>query len=455
MKLLFALFFLIICQPIPALAQNTLDGRWNGTIYLQGEQVLFSVLFNTADGEMDGTIDFPQQSEFNLPVEVPVHTTDSLEFSYNAGGDEVLFRVSLPETLPDRLNGIHVQSGVELPFSMIRESAESAVAEEEKLRIDTGSHQISGTLLTPEESVSNSIIILVSGRSGELRNATVAGFAIFEELAKRLSDFGFSTFRYDSRGTGSSTGNPDATLQELGEDLKAVSTYLREEVADSLVYIGHGYGSIVSLLGATEQPPSKVVLLAPPLLPGDEIIDLQIRSMADLQDIPDNVVEENLQFQQRVNEAARADTGWDSLEADIERRLINQIEELPDRQRETLGEMDQFIDAQVRRQLEGSKTRWYRSFISMNPSELLEEQQAPTLLLFAGKDTEITAEANRRALDNINREVLHTTIDEANHLFQNANSGMPGEYGALDQEFADGLLQQVVGFLLQVNRPNP
>lgn len=456
MKTLSAFIIFLIFSSGQLYSQPAVDGRWNGSIYLQGEQLLFSVIFNTLNGETDGSIDFPDRSEFNLPVEVPVQTADSLVFTYNTGGDTVSFRAALSPGNSGQINGIYVQSGTELPFNMIREDAESSEVEEQELQIDAGTHQLSGTLTLPEERVSSSLIILVSGSGTETRDAAVAGFNLFEKLAEQLSGYGFATFRYDSRGTGSSTGTPDATFRELSNDLLTVSSHMLEETAtDSLIFIGHGYGGTVSLMAAEEISPARMILLAPALLPGDEIINEQIRLMAGLQDIPENVVEENLQFQQRVNRAARTDAGWDSLEADIENRLRSQIEELPPRQRETLGEMDSFINTQVDRQLQGAKTRWYRSFISTDPAPLIEQQTFPLLVLFAGKDTEISPDPNRRVLENLGREVLHETLDDANHLFQDANSGMPGEYGVLDRNFTDSLLPQIVGFLLQVNRPNP
>jgi len=455
--------FIVTCfllfSPIFLLAQNhsSIDGTWEGSIILQGQPLLISVTFNTMDGDTDGSINIPQQSAFNLPVVVPVLTADSLVFSFETGTGTASFRAGLVTPEPNQISGIFTQSGVELPFRITRSDDEGDAGTdyftEEDLLIETDSVTIAGSLVIPDSLKSRSLVIFISGSGSQTRNSAVAGFEIFEELADQLALQGISSFRYDDRGTGGSTGNADATLDELAADLSAVARHLTTEQYassfESIVYLGHSQGGVVSLIAAKEFAPQKMVLLATPALPGDEIITQQIRQISAKQEIPDEILSKNLEFQERVFEAARSGEGWGALEADIEERLREQLNQLPESQRSTLGDMDQFIQAQVSRQLGGAKSQWFKSFIETDPRQYLQSVEVSVLAVFGENDSQVILEPNREALEKIDGNIAISTIPEANHLFQVSDSGMPGEYGILDKEFAPSLIDQIEAFLKQ------
>jgi pimeloyl-ACP methyl ester carboxylesterase len=306
----------------------------------------------------------------------------------------------------------------------------------------------------PDSLLSRSLVIFISGSGSQTRNSSVAGFELFEELAKQLALKGISSFRYDDRGTGNSTGDSNATLDELADDLISVATHFSDEQngigIDNIVFLGHSQGGLVSLIAADDFVPEKVVLMATPMLPGDEIITQQIQRISEEQGIPEDVLKKNLEFQQRVYEAARTGEGWSDLEADIEERLREQLNQLPDSQQSTLGNMDQFIQSQVSRQLDGAKSPWFKSFIETDPRPLLMSLNVSALAVFGEKDSQVQLSPNRDALEQIEGDFSISIIPEANHLFQVSESGMPGEYGILDKEFAPGLITQIAEFLKQV-----
>lgn len=424
---------------------------------MQGQALLISLTFNTMDGQTDGAIDIPQQSAFNLPVEVPLLTADSLVFSFETGSGTAYFRSSLSTSAPEQIKGIFEQSGVELPFNMARavpeDEKEFDTHTEEEVTITKGSQTIAGSLAKPYSPLNNTLVVLVSGSGSQTRNSTVAGFELFKEMAGQFAAQGIHSFRYDDRGIGSSDGEPDATLSDLSEDLEAIAEYFsdgeNENSFDSIVFLGHSQGGVISMLTAADFTPGRLILLATPMLPGDQIITQQIRRISEEQGIAEEVVKQNLEFQNRVYEAARTGEGWDELEADIEERLREQLNQLPESQRATLGNMDRFIESQVSRQLDGAKSRWFKSFIETDPRQLLQNLDLPVLAIFGENDSQVLESPNREKLEEIDGNVTITTIPDANHLFQVSESGMPGEYGILAKEFAPGLIEQIVEFLNQ------
>lgn len=457
MKRLFAIAF-FLCFPISIFSQSDsfIDGNWDGYIEMEGQNLSISLTFNTIFGETDGAISIPQQSSFDMPVDVPFKTADSLIFSFETGAGPAYFRASLNGTSQNSINGIFQQSGNLYPFSIrknIREATQRMGRHtEQQIAIEAdGGQIIAGSLMIPESYKDSTLVILVSGSGTQTRDSPVAGFPIFEELAKKLAGHGYFSFRYDDRGTGNSTGDTDATLHDLAGDLSKIAHNFMDgrdgNVFQSFVYLGHSQGGLASLLAAEDTAPRQLILLASPTLPGDEIITQQIRYLSNIQEIPDDIVRENLEFQQRVYEAARSGTGWDELEQDIEQRLREQIDELPDSQRRTLGNMDQFIQSQVSRQLDGAKTQWFKSFIDTDPRPLLENINIPTLALFGENDAEVMPDENLTELEGLNKKISTATIPRANHLFQISETGLPGEYRLLENEFADEFIGEIIRFL--------
>lgn len=463
-NLLLLLSICLLPQLLVAQNQSAIDGTWDGSIILQGQPLLISLTFNTMDGATDGSINIPQQNAFNLPVEVPVLTADSIQFQFETGTGTAVFRASLRSENPDSISGIFTQSGVELPFEMARSMAENDESSdyftEENISITVDSLTIAGTLVLPDTLQSESLVVLISGSGSQTRNSLVAGFGVFEEMAEQLAIQGISTFRYDDRGTGQSTGSPDVPLDDLAGDLTGITNYFSGPSAssqtqfDQIIYMGHSQGGLVSLLAADSTSPQGIILMATPMLPGDQIITQQIRKISDAQNIPDEILNRNLEFQEAVFEAARTGEGWSELEADLEERLREQLNQLPEEQRSTLGNMDQFIASQVSRQLDGAKSPWFRSFIETDPRPYLRETNVPILALFGENDSQVLLEPNRTALEEIDGSFQIVTIPAANHLFQVSESGMPGEYGVLDKEFAPGLVDQITAFVTGLNQTN-
>jgi len=452
-------YFALLLSISPFLLQSQdhsfIDGNWDGFIEIQGQHLAISLIFNTVDNETDGAINIPQQASYDLPVEVPYFTADSLVFSFETGTGPAFFRASLDDLSDEQISGLFEQSGMNFPFSIRKEQVEreSRLGDhsEQDLTIDIGTHTLAGSLVTPSSIADSTLVIFASGSGSQTRNSPVAGFEVFKELAKSLADNGYFSFRFDDRGTGGSTGAADATLSELAKDLIAIHDYFTENGNPnrfrSVVYLGHSQGGVVSLIASRDRSPRQLILLASPALPGDEVINQQIKTISEAQDIPDDVVEQNMEFQQRVYQAVRTGEGWEELEENIADRLREQIDELPETQRNTLGDMDQFIQSQVSRQLDGAKTRWFKSFIETDPAEYLNETNIPVLALFGEKDSQVDPGQNIAVIEPLSTPIRTAVISSANHLFQTSETGMPGEYGMLEHEFTNGFIDQIIQFL--------
>jgi len=454
MKTLF-FFIILMTAHIPQTQDlSEIAGNWEGYIEISGQQLGIKFIFSYSDGELDGTLDIPEQMTSNLPVEFIRADLDSLIFQFETGTGPALFKGKWNSGEAE-IAGLFEQAGAAFPFTInkaIRNSSDNSNLPEKNIQIPIRSGQAGGSLILTETP--SPLIILLTGSGLQDRNENVAGFRVFAKMAEHLYDSGFSSFRYDDRGIGESSGPIDATIHDLADDLTDITEHLRDNYAGSfteIILLGHSQGGLVASIAATMHEVGGIVYMGSPFIRGDRVINQQIRIISEAQGIEEEVVEMNLEFQKRIYEVVRSNGDWSEIEKDLAERLQAQINELPEDKRAALGDMDSFIQSQINRQLAGAKTEWFKSFIEFDPAQTVSGLEVPMLAIFGEKDSQIIKAPNQEAAQNLIDEsgvsLTVVTIPEANHLFQKASTGMPGEYGMLEREFTDGFIETIVEWL--------
>lgn len=455
---LFSLFLMVALSTGNAVHTDQYDGYWEGAIVVNSQELEVRITFSYEDGEMDGSIDIPQQQAYNLPVEVLTATSDSLIFQFQTGTGVAVFTAdNIVEN--ERIEGRFEQLGSEYPFFLNKKKLSNGMVTElpeRELIIPTENGEIGGSLVLTEYP--STLVILISGSGSQERDENVAGFRVFGELSKELYREGFATFRYDDRGVGRSTGNPDATLSELAGDLSQIINYLKTRFNDrftKLILAGHSQGGVVASMAAQTSPVDGIIYIASPFFSGDKIINQQIRALSAANDIPEGVIEQNLEFQNQIYEVVRKGSGWEEIENNLASRLRLQIEKLPEKQREALGNMESFIQSQVRRQLATAKSRWFKSLVEIEPDSMVTKLDVPQLAIFGERDKQVIADLNFDKSLEIQSEsdvqLQSIIIPGANHLFQESETGMPTEYGMLERKFTDGFISSLTSWLRSLN----
>ena len=454
--LIFSLLFLLF-QTHHDQRYQEVEGNWNGSIEVYDQELRISILFTYTDNELDGTLDIPQQQAFNLPLEVIRAEGSEIVFKFETGTGPATF-YGIWNIEEQSIAGEFEQVGERFPFSInkvIRTGTGPDMIPETELTIPTSAGNISGNLILAEENAP--LIILISGSGSQDRNETIAGFGVFRVLSARLYEEGFSTFRYDDRGIGGSEGEPDATLEELAMDLTDVVDFLKLHHGDQfgeIIFLGHSQGGLVASLAAQQSEPAALVFMGVPFLRADKIINSQIMKIAEFQGISENILNTNLEFQEEIYHVVRTGSSWEPIEENLKRRLNQQIDQLPVSQREALGDMSAFVQSQIDRQLSAAKSRWFSSLIDHEPEEHLTAVDQPILALFGEKDMQVLPGENIEVAERFNSsgsDIEIVRIADANHLFQSANTGMPNEYGMLDQSFADDFISTITEWLKRLS----
>jgi len=97
---------------------------------------------------------------------------------------------------------------------------------------------------------------------------------------------------------------------------------------------------------------------------------------------------------------------------------------------------------------------WMNFFIGYNPQSDIASISCPVLALNGGLDMQVDAETNLAALRRTLPENDRTMIKSypgLNHLFQHATTGMPDEYGSIEETISEEVLADIVTWIKQLN----
>ncbi len=449
MRIGVALGFGLLLLSVGGRAQTAVTGHWEGDIQILGQLLAIRVDLSAAGDSLRGAIDIPQQGALGLPLRSVRRAGSALSFELPAGPGLATFDGTV---FGDSAWGIFRQAGLTGSFHLRRGASPppTPVAPPQYLvqevRFSHDGISLAGTLTIPPSPGPHPAVILLTGSGAQTRDEDVFGFRVFATLADTLTRAGMAVLRFDDRGIGGSTGSlRDATTLDYADDALSAFEFLStcSGIDRSRIGIlGHSEGGVAGGIAAAKQPGiAFLVLMAGPAVRGDTLILGQVETLARAAGLAPADIQRKLSLQRRVFDAVRSDSGWDSL-----RVLI-----LREGNRRSPGN-DSLVAMQVDVQLRSVRTPWFRRFIDLDPAEALRTLSIPLLAVFGEKDVQVPPVTNQPALEALKREngkgnLTIAVIPGANHLFQDAQSGLPAEYSKLRKEFSGGFLGALIPWL--------
>lgn len=302
-----------------------------------------------------------------------------------------------------------------------------------------------GTLTKPVPSntsqTSRGMVLFVAGSGALDRNENAPGSTkahqlnIFNTLARALAKNGVSSFRYDKRGAGKSTGKfLNAGVQDLLNDLVAVMDYLELTIlmkdeknsatssmamAPSLILVGHSEGTILSAMASQVRSKNSgvksLVLICPFVTPLEDIMLRQGQA-----------VDEMLQ-------AAKGCSGW------LQRTVTKWIRggSVQTLKSKRIQKIKTSVTPSIRFRMIPLPALWFREHFALDYEDIYQKVTvSSTLILVAGSDAQCDpndGERIKNILDgnNTNGEQLHQLciIDKLSHLLRRENDGNKGFAG--------------------------
>lgn len=327
----------------------------------------------------------------------------------------------------------------------------------EEVTFSNGDVTLAGTLTLPPTAGPHPAIVLVSGSGPQDRDETLgAGIAIkpFRLLADALTRTGVAVLRYDDRGVGGSGGDfMAATTDDFAADAEAAIRYLiaREDIdADQVGLLGHSEGGMVTaMLGARNEDLDFLIVLAGPAANVVDLLAVQGQRVLQSEGAPQEAIDAQENF---LRELATLLDDPEALEELVYEHTLSQLEFLPEEDRAAIEDPEAFAREQAQQTAQQFSSDWFRTFLNYDPAVDWVQTTVPVLAIFGGKDVQVDAEQNVPALEaaleaggNTDYEIV--VLPDANHLFQQADTGAVSEYATLPPEFTPELLPTIIDWI--------
>lgn len=457
--------FLITCLIVRVTfltAQDDITGEWQGALNVQGTQLRLVLHVALEDGNYSATLDSPDQGAKGLPVTSITFENSVLKFelanikaSYTGKLKEGVFNGNWsqgPGVMPlDFKRGVIEKKIVIRPQepSMPYPYSEEDVTFENK----TAGIRLAGTLTKPKTAGPHPVVVLISGSGAQDRNEEMAGHKPFLIIADYLTRNGIAVLRYDDRGTAQSEGNfATATTKDLATDASSAVQYLstRKDIdQQNIGLMGHSEGGVIAPIVAAElDNVAFIVLLAGTGISGDELLLMQSEAISSAQGVSGPLLERSLEINAGIFKIVKKATDQEVLKKELSDYILAEV---PAAFRpENMTEED-FVRSQTTTIL----SPWMQYFIKYNPALILPSVTCPVLAVNGDKDLQVPSQVNLNAIKaglekGGNQQVKTIEYPNLNHLFQTTETGLPSEYGELEETFSVKVLEDVTQWLKTV-----
>ncbi len=459
----FLLLSLVIFTGISLKAQD-IKGKWNGLLSIQGTELSIVFHISESEGKYTAVMDSPDQGVNGIPMTSTTYQKNELNISYIEAGIEYSGRLENNE----KISGTFKQGGMTFPLDLTRKMpVKSAInrpqeprepfpyyAEEVRFLNETDSVYLSGTLTLPKKEGNFPVIVFITGSGPQNRNEELMGHKPFLVLADFLTRQGIATLRYDDRGTGSSTGKFElASSVDFARDAEAAVKFLktRQEInSNEIGLLGHSEGAIISgIIASTNTDIAFTVLLAGSAVKGVELLKMQQEAIGKASGMSDEQIRKMGELNRGGFEIVMKSNDDLQLKNDLSDYLRKVMNEFPESERPQGAQ----ADMAVRQMVAQMATPWMKFFLKYDPSFDLAKVKCPVLVLIGSKDLQVPANNNidafKKALAS-NEKAIIKELPGLNHLFQESETGLPQEYGKIEQTISPIALTEISNFVTSV-----
>ena len=410
------------------------QGDFKGSIQIGQTTMPIVFHFGQQNGQPTTTMDSPAQGVFGFPVQSSECLSDG-ELTLKI--PQIQFRYMGKVRSDSLIEGTVTQAGQSLPLNLVRTARKAGVSSEperpgtpkppfpyreEEVSVTTKDGiKLSGSLTLPEGEGPFPAVLLISGSGPQDRNEEAWKYKPFLMIADRLTRQGIAVLRMDDRGTGKSGGRyADATLQLAATDAECALDYLlrRKDIRRGKTGLaGHSMGGTIAFRIAAQRPQDVafVLSLAGAAIPGKDLMMHQCEKII-LSQLPA--------------------TTSDSLRTLYEELYGTMALPLP-------------LDSTRHRSTQAISPE-IASIIQYDPSHDLSRVQCPVWAVNGAKDLQVLPEENQKAIETLAKgspQVVTHIYPGLNHLFTEAPTGHPSEYGLLKGNFSQEVLQDMAEWI--------
>ena len=394
---------------------TTLEGSWSGKLKVGAMSLTLVLHLEEADGYVKASLDSPDQGAKGISAYKEYLSDDSVAVKVESIG--ATYRAKLKD---GKLDGTFSQMGMKIPLVLTKGVPEVKRPQEPKqpypydteevtFKNEADGATLSGTLTWPVGYDKNTkkkpmVLLFVSGSGQQNRDEELMNHKPFLVIADYLARNGIATLRYDDRATGKSVGGDvkNATSEDFARDAAAGIEFLRSKKAFSKVGIlGHSEGGTIAFILGGQKKVDFIVSLAGPTVKGDTLLAAQSNRLLSLSGMPANMTVEK--YRQTATSA---------------------------------------------------KIPWLDWFNDYDPSDNIRKTRCPVFALNGDRDCQVISSLCLPALKVLlpsSKKHLIKEYPELNHLFQHCTTGLPDEYGQIEETISPEVLSDIAGWIKQQN----
>jgi len=448
------------------ISEISIEGIWEGKLKVPGIElrIVFKISKNS-DGTLTATLDVPDQGVKDMPVEEVIFkdSVSHLEVKFSGG----VYEGNVSEDFLI-IEGEWKQSGQSFPLTVKRvdkaveilrpqEPKKPYPYKEEEVTYENRDAGISltGSLTLPSGDAPFPAVLLITGSGPQDRNETILNHQPFLVLADYLTRQGVAVLRVDDRGVGESTGDfSQATSEDFASDVLAGIEYLksRKEInTEQIGLIGHSEGGLIAPMVAVKSPDvAFIVIMAGQGLTGEELLYLQGALIFRVMGVSEEDIAMNRQFNEKIFSVLKEEDDSEIAEERLRQMFMENWEKMSDEEKEQIGDPEVFLEAQLQSLL----SPWLKFFLTYDPKPTLSMVKCPVLAINGEKDLQVPPKENLSAIEEALKAGGHQnyTIKELsglNHLFQTAQTGLPAEYGKIEETISPEALKIVGNWILE------
>jgi uncharacterized protein len=442
--------------------KQAVSGSWLGKINTGAIEL--RVVFNLSVVGKDSlvaTLDSPDQGAKGIKLGPVTLTGETIRIS--AGAMLAEYNGTLKnDTL---IEGTWKQAGKSLPLNLSKlktafalkrpqepippfpYSSEEVIFTNEKFKI-----KLAGTLTIPSGKGPFPAVIMITGSGAQNRNEELLGHKPFLVIADYLSRNGIAVLRYDDRGVGKSQGNyAAATSADLATDAEAAFIFLKtnpEIDPKNIGLAGHSEGGLIApIVASTNRGIAFIISLAGPGVSGEDIIVKQSADISRASGISEKDIKESAYTNRKLFKILKNEP--DNRKASD--KMTAEYKKILEKNNKTTEEIDQDLK-KFQTSINQLTSTWFRYFIVTNPAEFWKKVKCPVFALNGSLDLQVAADINLGGIEKAVRSSGNTTlktvkIQDLNHLFQHSKTGLPSEYGNIEETFSPEVLKMMADWI--------
>ena len=445
------------------------QGDFKGSIQIGQTTMPIVFHFGEQNGQPVTTTDSPAQGVFGFPVQSSECLSDGeltlkipqIQFCYvgKVRGDSLI-------------EGTVTQAGQSLPLNLVRTARKAGASSEperpgtpkppfpyreEEVTVTTKDGiKLSGSLTLPEGEGPFPAVLLISGSGPQDRNEEAWKYKPFLMIADCLTRQGIAVLRMDDRGTGKSGGRyADATLQLAATDAECALDYLlrRKDIRrEKTGLAGHSMGGTIAFRIAAQCPQDVafVLSLAGAAIPGKDLMMHQCEKTI-LSQLPAAASDSLRPLYEELYGTMALPLPLDSIRHRSAPLMVSIWQHLGINEgtyRENLT--DSIRRRNARLLTEQAISPEIASIVQYDPSHDLSRVQCPVWAANGAKDLQVLPEENMEAIETLAKgspQVVTHIYHGLNHLFMEAPTGHPSEYGLLKGNFSQEVLQDMAEWI--------